>query len=373
MFHVIHGNEEFRRSEVVARYKAEVLDEGVGDLNITVLDGRRVDLAEVMNCASAFPFLASRRLVIVEGLLQRYEKRTASEDEIAEDALPPPVGDEMARLAAYLPAMPETTYLVLVESRTISARNPVLALAAKHPAGKVDKFEPLMGSALSQWVTERAGAIGVRITTDALREMLSRTGNDLRRIDGELHKLAAYAAYARPITADDVRELVPEDVAKAIWNLVDALGNRQAARALNLLEDNIDQRDPRSRQPLYYLAMFSRQIRQILMLKDLIAQGVRADRAQQEMGLSDYPFARLQEQARKFAIEELEGILRRVLEIDQAYKTGRTDGFLALELLVLEVCARRRPAEGRSQQASRRSRTRSASATSFSSPEPRSR
>ena len=43
MFYILHGDEEFLRSEEVARLKAEILSDGMGDLNITTLDGRRVD------------------------------------------------------------------------------------------------------------------------------------------------------------------------------------------------------------------------------------------------------------------------------------------------------------------------------------------
>ncbi|MBC7256642.1 MAG: hypothetical protein H5T66_11130, partial [Chloroflexi bacterium] len=67
---------------------------------------------------------------------------------------------------------------------------------------------------------------------------------------------------------------------------------------------------------------------------------------------------RLLRQAQQFRAEELERLLRRVLEMDQAIKTGRIEGRLALDLLILEMCQRRPAAVSPPYQGSRASRTR---------------
>ena len=63
---------------------------------------------------------------------------------------------------------------------------------------------------------------------------------------------------------------------------------------------------------------------------------------------------KLVSQARMFRMEELEALLRRVAEVDQAIKTGQIEGPLALEMLIVESC-RRGPADG-GRGAGRRSR-----------------
>ena len=72
LFYILHGNDEFSRSEQVVAFKDKVGDATVRDFNVTVLDGRKVTLAEVRHAADAVPFLADKRLVIVEGLLARW-------------------------------------------------------------------------------------------------------------------------------------------------------------------------------------------------------------------------------------------------------------------------------------------------------------
>ena len=52
----------------------------------------------------------------------------------------------------------------------------------------------------------------------------------------------------------------------------------------------------------------------------------------------DFIVEKLLAQSARFGFDELEAIVRRIAEIDQAVKTGRTKAVLALELLVLEIC-----------------------------------
>ena len=75
MFFLLHGDNEFEISERVADFKQKIGDDSMRDLNITVLDGRKTTLSEVQHAADSIPFLADKRLVIVEGLLTRLASR----------------------------------------------------------------------------------------------------------------------------------------------------------------------------------------------------------------------------------------------------------------------------------------------------------
>src|SRR5512136_1574396 len=86
MFFLIHGDNEFEISERLADFKQKIGDDSMRDLNITVLDGRKTTLSEVQHAADAIPFLADKRLVIVEGLLTRLASRKAKDN--ADEAAP---------------------------------------------------------------------------------------------------------------------------------------------------------------------------------------------------------------------------------------------------------------------------------------------
>ena len=79
MFYILHGDNEFEISERLADFKQKIGDDSLRDLNITVLDGRKTTLSEVQHAADAIPFLADKRLVIVDGLLTRLASRKAKD------------------------------------------------------------------------------------------------------------------------------------------------------------------------------------------------------------------------------------------------------------------------------------------------------
>ncbi len=364
VFYIFHGEDEFSRAEEVARLKALVAREGAGDLNTTVLDGRRLALGELMNACNALPFLAGRRLVIVNDFLQRLGGRRRSgpaEGEEASEEAPAAPNEETAALLAYLPHLPPTTRLVFVESVTLPPNHPVLKYAQGNPQGHVRAF-PLLNPRqeegrrnLAAWIRRRAKEKGVEITAPAVAALVELVGGDLRALDQELEKLAAHAAYERAITLEDVRALTSAAQEANIFDLMDALGLRQRKEALALTARLFAERA----NELYLLTMIARQVRLILLVKEMTEEK-RTPSGEIAKSLSLRPFmvTRLLRQAQQFSAEELERLLGRILEIDQAIKTGRIEGRLALDLLVLEMCQRRPAAPSAAYQGSRASRTR---------------
>lgn len=340
MLHILHGEEEFTRAEELAHLKAQVASDGMGDLNIVVLDGRKLRLEELIAACDALPFLGTRRLVVVEGLLQRLESRARpKEGEESSEEASAPADPALAKgLLAYLPQLPPTTDLVLVEAKALKASNPVLKSAPKLGA-RVHEYGLLRKEALKNWVIARARSKGVAIAEEACELLMRYLGSDLRALDTELEKLAAHAGYARETTREDVAALVSATVEEQVWGMVDALGARDRAAATELLERMLAQ----DQHPLYLLSMFTRQFRLILSAKELSEERkLSLPAVQAELGVRDFVAEKLLQQARTFSLAELERVLERLLELDQGIKTGRMDGQLGLELLTVEVCRRRR-------------------------------
>jgi len=86
----------------------------------------------------------------------------------------------------------------------------------------------------------------------------------------------------------------------------------------------------------------ARQVRLILSVKELAEERKLAPSdIRRELGVRDFVVSKLLEQAKQFSYETLERAHRLVLNTDLAIKTGAVDPRLSLELLVLEICARR--------------------------------
>jgi len=357
MYYVFHGDEEFRCSQAVAKLKAQIVSDGIGDLNIVVLDGKKVGLGELIGACNAVPFLTDRRLVIVEGLLGRLEPRASSRAKKREKSRSPSASElEYAdKLAAYLPDLPPSTRLVFVERKRLSPHNPILKQATGSSEAYVREFKQPGSGALQDWIRRQARRKGADITGDAVRMLISFVGQNMRLLDQELEKLVALVNYSGTITGDDVKTLVHATHDPNIFSLVDALGLRDRQRAMLELQELL----ATGASDLYLLAMMTRQIRLILSVKDLMEEkGLAPDATRRELRISHrFILEKLLRQARWFSIEELEMIQRRMLGIDQAIKTGSIEGSLALELLVVEVCRRESKAPKRGYQGRRRERT----------------
>ena len=82
-------------------------------------------------------------------------------------------------------------------------------------------------------LAERAG---LAIESDAMALLIESLAADVARIAVEIEKLALYAGPGRKITTEDIGALVPDARATTIFVLVAALGRRDRARALAVLD-----------------------------------------------------------------------------------------------------------------------------------------
>lgn len=338
MFYILHGDNEFEISERVADFKQKIGDDSMRDLNITVLDGRKTTLGEVQHAADSIPFLADKRLVIIEGLLTRLASRKAkdSADESAPAGAAPSgaAKDFLNALVDYVPRLPETTRLVFVEFQPLNAKHPLIKLAEQQK-GKtnIECRQPAAGE-LPRWITDRAKKHGGSIEFAAAQRLAVLIGGDLRRLDTEINKLITYVNAQRPITGKDVNLLVSDASTSSVFDLVDALGKREGKRAAHELHHLLDQGE----NPLGLLAMIVRQYRLLILVKELQARNLSPDAMAKELGQHPFAIKKINEQARHYRdIAQLEAIYRRLLEIETEIKTGQTGDVLALDLLVAGV------------------------------------
>lgn len=324
MYYVLHGDDEFTRSEAIADLKARLGEPAMAAINTTVLDGRSLSISELIHACDAIPFMGDRRLVIVENLLQRFDPRKGGRSE-ADQKL-------VDALRDYLPQVPETTRLVFVESKRLHGNNPILKQAHQDPHAYVREFDMPRHGAVGRWIVRRVEERGGKIESGAVMVLSAYGGNDLRLLDQEIEKLLIYAG-DRPITEADVRRLVPAATESDIFAMVDALGHRDRRQAVARLHELLEAGEP----PTYLLYMITRQFRILTQVKELAGQGMHQAAIQSRLGLHPFVVKKALAQARNFSLEQLNAIYRKILETDEAIKRGRLEPELALDMLVVEL------------------------------------
>ena len=321
-FYIFYGPDEFTQKEMLADLKAKMGgDPSLVELNTTYFDGRHVSLGELRHACSVFPFLSDKRLVIVEGLLNRLEGKDRGADREA--------------LLAFLPELPPTTRLVFLEESDLGGHNPFLSLAQSSPAGYARLFEAPKGHALEGWIQQRVAFHGGLIDPQAAALLAANVGEDLRLLEMEILKLVAYSGLERPIVAADVELLTPYAGEVVIFELVDAIGRKQRQVASTLLRRKLDEGD----EPLYLLAMIIRQFRLLIQVREQQEQGVSTEEIGRLIRLHPYVTGKITQQANTYTLARLEAVYRQLVDTDVAIKTGQMEPEAALELLVVELAA----------------------------------
>ncbi len=330
MLYVFHGEDDFSQREELARIKAELDTDGMLVNNTTLLEGGQLRPDELAAVCNTVPFLSGRRLVIVEGLLARFEtprtrRRRGGRGESAGEALGP-----WRDLADALSRMPETTTLVLMDGR-VSGKNPLLGLLS--PLAEVRPFPRLPLRAVPGWIEQRARRMGLSIAPGAARLLADMVGNDLWLVSQELDKLGLYAL-GRPVEEEDVRALVASAREAGVFSMVDAVIEGRFEQAMRLVEQLMEQ----GATVPYLLTMLTRQYRHLLIVKELSLARLPPDEIGARLGIaSDFARRKVLEQAARYSIPQIEASYRRLLETDVSIKRGVYQEGLALEMLLHEL------------------------------------
>ena len=324
--HLVYGD-SFLVAGALKELRQEVGPPEVWEANCHYIAAAEASLGSVMPMCDAVPFLGERRLVVVEGALSAIERQPRGAR-----SRPTSRGGAVSAgwdgLEAYVERMPPTTLLVFADGN-LRGRNPLLERL--RPLAQLKALPTPTGEALSRWVRTVTAAHGASIVPGAIGLLNRLVGPDLWALDNELEKLALYAAGA-PISEAHVRELVTQAREASIFNLVDALVEGRATVALRaslrLRESGADFS--------YIVAMIARQLRQVLLARDLVDNGCPWSDVGQRLEVSaEFALRKTLEQARKHTRQGLVQLYEALLEADLAVKQGRTNEDLALELLLI--------------------------------------
>ncbi|PZC41736.1 MAG: DNA polymerase-3 subunit delta [Chloroflexi bacterium] len=330
IFHY-YGADAFSRREAYDALRARHDADAALSANTLVLDGPRTTLAELTAAAMTVPFLAAYRLVRVDGICASYNmgrNPTAARRRRKPDA--------WADLPQRLETLPDSTLLVFIDAELDTA-NPMKRLLAD--IAEVTLFTPLRRRDLSPWLHRRAQNAGLHLTPRAESALVDRVGGDMAALASEIDKLQIYAGDA---TVDEhvIQRLCPRNDDAEIWDLTAAVGQGRPGPALRALETLW----ANGAQTPRLLGALARQMRQIVIAQEILAEGGNADTVRERLRIRHpFPAKKLTEQAQRFPSARAAAALPRIRDCDAAIQRFRRDlpgglrDNLALELLVVDL------------------------------------
>jgi len=243
---------------------------------------------------------------------------------------------DVESIDAYLGSPAPSTVLALVadELKSSSALWKACAKAGTVLAFDVDKK-------LAEWVGKRFHERGVRAESDAVAALIALVGENPRALETEIDKIATWAD-GEPVGEREVEALVAPDADLPIYELTEALGIRDPARALDVCE-TIFERDWKPRRDVSprLAGSLVGYVTRLRTLKRLAAEGVSSKEAASQLKLNPYYAGKLYRQAEGFSEEELDDAVLRLAELDGALKgQSRLAPDLEVQRTLVDLSAR---------------------------------
>jgi len=317
MLYLLHGENELQRRETLAEIVEQSgLTPDFRDMNTEILEGT-VSPGDLRGACSVLPFLGESRIVIARDLLSKAKGKAAQE------------------LVAVLPDVSPTTHLIFDESKTLPKRHAIFT-KAKDAGVRVQHFGLPDARALPSWVQRRAQSYGARIEGRAAGLLAQNIGGNLRLLDQEIRKLLLYVGDRKEIAVEDVRVMVPYvQSADVIFQMVDAVGQRDGRRALSYLHRLLDVGE----HPLGIFGMVVRQFRMLIQIRWLIDRHHTQQQIASRLKLHPYVVKKVYAQADRFTPAQLRQAYRLLAEMDLAIKHGEIPADMALDLLMAQLTA----------------------------------
>ena len=230
-------------------------------------------------------------------------------------------------MAEYLTTIPETTYFVFVEAQ-IDKRSKLYKTVNKR--GRIAEFAPQDEQTLKRWILGMLKKEGKNITAADLQYLLERTGTDMANIKTEMEKLLCYTLEKSEITKEDVEEICTKQVQNQIFDMINAIADRNQKRALELYYDLLTLKEP----PMRIRALIGRQFNYLLQVKELRKKGYSSQVISEKTGLHGFVVGKYAKQAEKFKTKELKEALEACVEADENVKTGKMNDVMSVEILI---------------------------------------
>jgi DNA polymerase III subunit delta len=201
-----------------------------------------------------------------------------------------------------------------------------------------------------RWITETAQARQIKFDPDAARQLVDALGADMMLIASEFEKLLLYVsapisapqgAIARNhVTLGDVETMVLAAKQRSLYELTDAISQKDRPRALALLHGLLNASDGGEDAAIGHLYMLARTFRQMLIISEKNVRDSRAIWQVLWQGFRMPPFAAedLIRQARRYkSRRELTRAIRLVARADLELRSSPANKLLVLERLILDL------------------------------------
>jgi len=313
----LYGPDTFSSQQKLKSLKEKFIAEvDKSALNLETIDGIKLDINKFRASVLAEAFLAKKRMVIIENLFLKPQKKICHE------------------ILKTLNEIKNQNIIIFwdQEVKVKKAGESCLVLYEKLSKEKYSqKFELLTEPALRKWIVAKVKKEKGEITPQAINILVDWVGNDLWQMNSEIDKLLAFCKN-KAIDEKAVSLLTKSKLEENIFELTDALGHKNKARALKLISDQLQSGTPET----VLLAKITWQFKNLLLVKSLAEKDLTyaSNQIASQLSLHPYVVKKSLGQVRNFSLDDLKKIYNQLLTIDFSIKTSQVGAETLFNLLV---------------------------------------
>ncbi len=267
--HLVCGSEEYLVKENARRLLKSLAPKGGAEFAVEIVDGAvtRADDAvkavyRVLEAVNTLGFFSSEKLIWFKDANFFGTDKTSGAAAVTE---------AVAELVAVLKkGLPAGVTLLISAGEMDKRRAFYLACDRLGDVAVFDAIDPTRDRQWEDKVTDfiaaHARALGKNVSHQAVAQLIELNGANLRQIETELEKIAAYVGDRGTIEPADVRAVGSASREAIAWNLNDAVGHRDLGKALRLLDRLLFQGE----EVMGLLFAIASRVRQLLILRELV-------------------------------------------------------------------------------------------------------
>jgi len=316
--YVFLGKENVLKEEALDDLKRKVLSGANADLNYTLFYADQIEPREFQDAVNTQPFLSPKRFVVIKDI----------------ERLPEPVQNS---IIGYCNNPSKNTVLALIsdlEPKDIGPRKSDFFSSISRCA-TTQVFERIREDKLGRYLKERAALNKKTISDEAIALLTEKLGDNLANIKGAFDELVTYAGTRDKIEKDDVEALIGKSLEESVFALTDAIWRGQASRSLSILSGLFRE----SARPENIIGAIGAELRRLMKVKHLMAQGKNQWDIKSELRLSQQAVSEAMNIAKSIKLDDIKKSFGYLLEADRDCKNRDLDKRVILESLIVRLSA----------------------------------
>ena len=329
--YLLYGEESYLIREVEQKLTQALLPPEDRETGLTAFENEP-SIEELVRLCESVPFFGSKNVILVRSTALFRARKTSGQTEAASEEGADAATEKLINLFAN---MPDYSHIIFLGGDKIDKRKKIVKAIEKH--GTVAELAPLKVKDVKPWIAAKVAEQNKRLTADAMEHLLNIVSImpqvSLGFLAGELEKASLYTRAKPSINRDDLIKILSVVPEVSVFVMLEALSQKQAARALQLLGEQLSTGE----LPFRLLALLARQVRQLWQAKLMVGQGFSQQDVANEFKVPLFIGEKLVRQSRSFSAEQLKAGILRLAAADRDLKTGKTNGHV-LEQFVIELC-----------------------------------